>query len=276
MVNTMSEDTKIENVKIGKFRMGLKFVKIFFFVIFRRKWYLPGVSEITADQLHERISSDDPPIIVDTRDRAEFYGGEGSWRKYGHINNSKSIPIMKLSNNLEKLSEYEEKDFVTICPGGGMSLVAAEIMVKAGFKDVKSLKGGIDDWDRKGYPTTTDLDPNYPLEGNKTVSLDRIGDRFNSDETYVDEVHHTIDSDETYVGNVQRTIDARNESCPIPILKSKKAIMKLKVGQVLEILTTDPGSKRDIPAWVHVTNQELISAEESGSEEFRFIVRRIK
>ena len=260
MVNEMEDENKIKEVKIGKFRITLKFLKLFLFTLFRTKWFLPGVSEITADMLHDRINSSETPILIDTRDRVEFYGAEGSWRKYGHIQDSMSIPIMHLAPNLGDLSSFKEKEIVTICPGGGMSLVAAEIMVKAGFKDVKNLKAGIDDWDRKGYPTTTELDPNYPLEENKTVSLEGVGDRFSSDETYVDEVHHTI--------------DARNESCPIPVLKSKKAIMMLKVGQVLEILTTDPGSKKDIPAWATVTNQELISAEETGSHEFRFIVRR--
>ena len=50
----------------------------------------------------------------------------------------------------------------------------------------------------------------------------------------------------------------------------------MKIGQVLEILTTDPGSKRDIPAWAHVTGQELLVSEESSPKEFRFLVKRMK
>ncbi|MBY9001824.1 MAG: sulfurtransferase TusA family protein [Candidatus Heimdallarchaeota archaeon] len=61
----------------------------------------------------------------------------------------------------------------------------------------------------------------------------------------------------------------------MPIMKSKKAITKMDIGQVLEILTTDPGSKRDIPAWASVTGQELIAAEESENEKFRFIVKKL-
>ncbi|MCK5343319.1 MAG: sulfurtransferase TusA family protein [Candidatus Heimdallarchaeota archaeon] len=48
------------------------------------------------------------------------------------------------------------------------------------------------------------------------------------------------------------------------------------MNQVLEILTTDPGSWADIPAWASVTGQELISAEESGPRDFRYLVRRLK
>lgn len=75
---------------------------------------------------------------------------------------------------------------------------------------------------------------------------------------------------------VNRTVDARGLSCPMPITKSMQAIKKIKIGQVLEILTTDPGSKRDIPIWAKVTKQELLSVEELGSDGFRFLVKRMK
>ena len=71
-------------------------------------------------------------------------------------------------------------------------------------------------------------------------------------------------------------MDARGLSCPQPIMKSMQAIKKMRVNQVLEILTTDPGSLTDIPKWAKVTGQELISSEELGPENFRFLVRRLK
>lgn len=262
----MESNDKIKEIKISKFRIVLKIMKLFLFSLIRMKWYVPGVSEITVDQLNNRINSNLSPIIVDVRDRREFYGAEGSPSNYGHILNAKSIPILDLSVNLKSLSSFKEKEIVTICPGGGMSLIAAEIMVKAGFDDVKSLKGGMDLWVKKGYTTTTAEDINYPLEDSKTSSL--------TGRAILSEVKQS--SVEGSKSEVHKTLDVRNFSCPIPVLKSKKALEKLKIGQVLEILTTDPGSKTDIPAWAHVTGQELISAEESGSEEYRFIVRRLK
>jgi rhodanese-related sulfurtransferase len=63
--------------------------------------------------------------------------------------------MLELESNLEDLDSFKEEEIVTMCPGGGMSLVAVEIMTKAGFKDVKSLKGGTDLWHQNGYPTTT-------------------------------------------------------------------------------------------------------------------------
>lgn len=75
---------------------------------------------------------------------------------------------------------------------------------------------------------------------------------------------------------VDKTVDARGLHCPMPITKSMQAIKKIRVGQVLEILTTDPGSKRDIPIWAKATKQELLSFEELGPERFRFLVKRLK
>lgn len=75
---------------------------------------------------------------------------------------------------------------------------------------------------------------------------------------------------------VDKTLDARGLHCPMPILKSRKALKSLKINQVLEIFTSDPGSVKDIPAWVHVTGQELLSSEERGPKEFYFLVKKLK
>ena len=266
MTTEKENEYKIQEIKIGKFRMGLKFIKLFLFTIFRTKWFIPGVSEITVDELKDLIESNNAPLIVDTRDRIEFYAAEGSWRKYGHIQGSKCIPIMALTANLQNLSSFKDKKIVTICPGGGMSLVAAEIMAKAGFTDVNSLKKGIDHWDRLGYPTVTGEDLGVTVEDIKAMTSE--------EENIATEI--TQISDEEYLGEIHQTVDARNFNCPVPVIKSKKMLDKLKINQVLEILTTDPGSKRDIPAWVHVTGQELISMENKTQVEFRFLVKKLK
>lgn len=75
---------------------------------------------------------------------------------------------------------------------------------------------------------------------------------------------------------VHSTLDARNLSCPMPVLKSKKALKAIEINQILEILATDPGSMADIPAWSRTTGQELISSEELEPKNFRFLVKRLK
>ncbi len=58
------------------------------------------------------------------------------------------------------------------------------------------------------------------------------------------------------------TLDARGLSCPMPILKTKKAIEKMKSGQILEILGTDPGTKNDLPAFAKRAGHEYLGHKE--------------
>ena len=104
---------------------------------------------ITTKDLFERFNSNNPPLILDIRSTKEFNAA------VGHIPNSKSIPIMELKSNFEDLQSSKDKEIITICPGGGMSLIAVDLLEEAGFTDVKSLHGGLDLWIEKGYPTTT-------------------------------------------------------------------------------------------------------------------------
>lgn len=62
-----------------------------------------------------------------------------------------------------------------------------------------------------------------------------------------------------------QTLDCRGLSCPMPLLKTKKALKKMKPGQILEILGTDPGSKNDIPDYTSKHGDEFLGlVEESG------------
>lgn len=68
-------------------------------------------------------------------------------------------------------------------------------------------------------------------------------------------------------------LDCRGMSCPIPILKTKKAVDALSSGQVLKLIATDPGSVNDINAWCRRTGNPLLGAEEAGSE-YVFYLRK--
>ena len=145
--------------------MYVKFAKLFLYRLIKGQWQLPAVSEITDDDLFAKINSNQTPLIIDVRTPGEFNSA------FGHIPNAISLPLMQFesdfedkksfrekildsTSNFEDLQLFKEKEVVTICPGGGMSLVAAEIMAEEGFKDVKSLKSGIDSWFKNGFPTT--------------------------------------------------------------------------------------------------------------------------
>lgn len=63
--------------------------------------------------------------------------------------------------------------------------------------------------------------------------------------------------------------DAKGLACPMPIVKTKKAIAELETGQVLEIHTTDKGAIKDLPAWAKSVGHELLKhAEETGVLKF--------
>lgn len=69
-------------------------------------------------------------------------------------------------------------------------------------------------------------------------------------------------------------LDCRGLSCPIPILKTKKAIDGLAAGQVLKMVSTDPGSVNDVHAWAKRTGNPLLAAEEAGSEYVFFLQKK--
>ncbi|MDQ1145798.1 tRNA 2-thiouridine synthesizing protein A [Bacillus sp. SORGH_AS 510] len=62
--------------------------------------------------------------------------------------------------------------------------------------------------------------------------------------------------------NADKILDAKGLACPMPIVKTKKAINELSTGQVLEIHTTDKGAKNDLSAWAKSGGHELLNFEE--------------
>jgi tRNA 2-thiouridine synthesizing protein A len=57
---------------------------------------------------------------------------------------------------------------------------------------------------------------------------------------------------------IATSIDARGSACPGPLLEAKKGIGKVKVGEILEILSGDAGTREDIPAWAGKVGHEYL------------------
>ena len=70
-----------------------------------------------------------------------------------------------------------------------------------------------------------------------------------------------------------KDLDARGLNCPLPILKTKKALADMTSGQVLRVLATDPGSVRDFQAFSRQTGNVLLQQSEADKE-FTFYMRR--
>jgi len=68
-------------------------------------------------------------------------------------------------------------------------------------------------------------------------------------------------------------LDARGLNCPLPILRTKKALGTLTSGQVLKVISTDPGSVKDMQAFSKQTGNTLLSSAEVGGE-FVFFMQR--
>lgn len=62
------------------------------------------------------------------------------------------------------------------------------------------------------------------------------------------------------------TLDASGLNCPLPILKTKKALSKMNSGEILDVISTDAGSVKDIEAFCNQTGNELISTAEEGGK----------
>lgn len=72
-------------------------------------------------------------------------------------------------------------------------------------------------------------------------------------------------SEELMQVTVAKSVDARGTACPGPLLEAKKAIGTIKVGDVMEILSADEGTKLDIPKWCNKQGHEFLgSVEENG------------
>lgn len=65
--------------------------------------------------------------------------------------------------------------------------------------------------------------------------------------------------------NFDKELNARGLSCPLPIVKTKKALNDMTSGQVLKVISTDTGSVKDMAAFAEQTGNPLLSTvEENG------------
>jgi tRNA 2-thiouridine synthesizing protein A len=68
-------------------------------------------------------------------------------------------------------------------------------------------------------------------------------------------------------------VDARGVSCPGPLLEAKKGMGHVQVGQIVEILSNDPGSKDDIPKWAKKVGHEYLGVMSVDGADRLFVKR---
>jgi tRNA 2-thiouridine synthesizing protein A len=70
-----------------------------------------------------------------------------------------------------------------------------------------------------------------------------------------------------------KTMDLKGLPCPMPVVKVSKGIKEIELGQVIEALTTDPGSLTDFPAWARTSGNEILKTDQDG-DVIRFYIKR--
>jgi tRNA 2-thiouridine synthesizing protein A len=70
-----------------------------------------------------------------------------------------------------------------------------------------------------------------------------------------------------------RQLDVKGLQCPMPIVKTAKAMRELASGDVLQVVATDPGSVKDFAAWSKATGNELLESSAIDGV-FRFVLRK--
>jgi rhodanese-related sulfurtransferase len=106
------------------------------------------VHEVTIDEVKPRIDRGDKFYLVDVREESE-------WAE-GHLPNSIHIGKGIIERDIEARVSDADAEVVLYCGGGYRSALAAEALMKMGYRNVISMDGGIRAWREAGYPVVKD------------------------------------------------------------------------------------------------------------------------
>ena len=102
-----------------------------------------AVPQISCEELR---GAQEPALLLDVREPDEYTG------PLGHIPGARLIPLGQLAGRLDELGDRDQP-IVAICKAGGRSNKAAQLLLDAGFTQVRSMAGGTGRWVELGYPT---------------------------------------------------------------------------------------------------------------------------
>ena len=75
--------------------------------------------------------------------------------------------------------------------------------------------------------------------------------------------------------SITKTLDCRGLFCPIPLIKTKRAIQDLEVGQILEMFASDEEVLRDLQDWADQNQQDVLAVEKQPGRIFRFLIEKV-
>jgi sulfur-carrier protein adenylyltransferase/sulfurtransferase len=103
------------------------------------------IEEVDASETARLLASDEPPALVDVRERDE-------WDE-GHIVGAVHVTRGNLESRIEQAVPDRDRPVVLYCASGNRSAFAAKTLEELGYTTVSSLAGGYTDWKRNGFPT---------------------------------------------------------------------------------------------------------------------------
>lgn len=92
-------------------------------------------SDITVEELKERLAKGETPVIIDVREDWEY--------QEANIAGAKNIPLGALPQQLEDLEDLKDKEVIVQCRSGARSATAKAFLQQQGFSNVRNLLGGI-------------------------------------------------------------------------------------------------------------------------------------
>ena len=102
------------------------------------------INEVTIDEAYSALRSDQPPLVVDVRERDEF--------EEGAIKDAVHVPRGYLELRIENVAPDRSRPIVLYCAGGVRSALAARSLEELGYENVSSLAGGFGAWKNAGLP----------------------------------------------------------------------------------------------------------------------------
>jgi molybdopterin/thiamine biosynthesis adenylyltransferase/rhodanese-related sulfurtransferase len=104
-----------------------------------------SIEEVDATRAQELLGGDDPPVLVDVRERDEW--------EQGRLAGAVHIPRGHLESRIESAAPDHSKPVLVYCSVGNRSAFAAQTLAELGYERAISLAGGYTDWQRSGLPT---------------------------------------------------------------------------------------------------------------------------
>jgi rhodanese-related sulfurtransferase len=104
---------------------------------------IQGYGRVIPSEAIQLINHDEA-IVLDVRENNEY--------RDGHIINSIHIPLKKISNSINTLDKYKDKNIIVSCLSGNRSSHACSILKKNGFEKLHNLQGGIHAWKNDNLP----------------------------------------------------------------------------------------------------------------------------